>query len=128
MFYLHGAVQNITYLYNRGYLVVLWWNLCLTLEEGIILVINQLHKFLFYIKFIICFYMFRALLCSSSGGQNCIVQHLVSSHSAGGRPVHRLGEDSPRCQRTKMQPSDIESSLNLCTERSLTGAMIPDAV
>ena len=32
--------------------------------------------------------MFRALLCSSSGGQNCIIQHLVSSHSVGGRPVH----------------------------------------
>jgi len=31
--------------------------------------------------------MFRALLCSSSGGQNCIIQHLVSSRSVGGRPV-----------------------------------------
>jgi len=38
-----------------------------------------MHKILFYNKFIICLYMFRALLCSSSGGQNCIVQHLVSS-------------------------------------------------
>jgi len=37
--------------------------------------------------------MFRALLCSSSGGQICIIQHLVSSHSVGGRPVHRLKED-----------------------------------
>jgi len=33
--------------------------------------------------------MFRALLYSSSGGQNCIIQHLVSSHSVGDRPVHR---------------------------------------
>ena len=40
-----------------------------------------------------CLYMFRALLCSSSGGQNCIIQHLVSSHSVGGRPVRRLRED-----------------------------------
>jgi len=32
-------------------------------------------------------------LCPSSGGQNCITQHLASSHSAGGRPMHRLGED-----------------------------------
>jgi len=32
--------------------------------------------------------MFRAVLCSSSGGQNCIIQHLVTSHSVGGRPVH----------------------------------------
>jgi len=37
--------------------------------------------------------MFRALLCSSSGGQNCIIQHLVSSHSVGGRLMHRLRED-----------------------------------
>ena len=27
--------------------------------------------------------MFRALLCSTSGGQNCIIQHLLSSHSVG---------------------------------------------
>jgi len=31
-----------------------------------------MHKILFYNKFIIRLYMFRALLCSSSGGQNCI--------------------------------------------------------
>ena len=29
-------------------------------------------------------------LHGSSGGQNCIIQHLVSSHPVGGRPVHRL--------------------------------------
>jgi len=61
---------------------------------SIILVINRLDaQNLFYNKFIICLYMFRAQLCSSSGGQNCIIQPLVSSHSVGGRPVHRLGED-----------------------------------
>ena len=27
-------------------------------------------------------------MCSSSGGQNCIIQHLVSSHTVGDRPVH----------------------------------------
>jgi len=32
--------------------------------------------------------MFRPLMCSSSGGQICIIQHLVQSHSVGGRPVH----------------------------------------
>jgi len=41
-----------------------------------------MHKILFHNKFIIFLYMFRAL-CSSSGGQNCIIQHLVSSHSVG---------------------------------------------
>ena len=63
-----------------------------------------MHKILFYNKFIIFLYMFRALLCLSSGGQNCIVQHLVSSHCVGGRPVHRLREDC----------------LNLCTGRQPT--------
>jgi len=33
-------------------------------------------------------------MCSPSGGQNCITQHLVSSHSVGGRPVHILRESS----------------------------------
>ena len=36
---------------------------------------------------------------------NCIIRHQVSSHSVGGRPVHRLRDDSPP-----------------------TGAMIPHAV
>ena len=45
-----------------------------------ILVINQLNaQIIFNNKFIIFLYMLRALLCSSSGGQNCIIQHLVSS-------------------------------------------------
>jgi len=67
-----------------------------------------MHKFLLY-TFIICLYMFRALLCSSSGGQNCIIQHLVLSHCVGGRPVHRLREE-------------------LCTGRPPAGVTIPDAV
>jgi len=28
-------------------------------------------------------------MCSSTGGQNCIIQHLVSSQPVGGRSVHR---------------------------------------
>ena len=31
-------------------------------------------------------------MCSSLGGQNCIIEHLVSSQPVGGRPVHRLRE------------------------------------
>jgi len=34
--------------------------------------------------------MFRALLCSSSGGQNVLLQHLVSSLSLGDCSVRRL--------------------------------------
>jgi len=56
-----------------------------------------MHKFFFYNKFIICLYMFRALLCSSSGGQNFIIEHLVSSHTVGEHPVHSLREDWLEC-------------------------------
>jgi len=48
-------------------------------------------------------------MCSSSGGHNCIIQHLVSSHSVGGRPLQM-------------------SSFNLCTGRPPTGVMIPETV
>ena len=44
-------------------------------------------------------------MCSSPGGQNCIIQHLVSSDTLCSRPVRRLGG----------------SSLNLCTGRPPTG-------
>ena len=43
--------------------------------------------------------MFQALLCSSSGAQNCIIQHLLSSHSVGGRQARRPPTecDDTRC-------------------------------
>ena len=54
-------------------------------------------------------------MCSSSGDQNCIIQHLVSSHSVGGRPVHRLRED-------------WFSPLSTCApDGHLQSVMIPDA-
>ena len=34
--------------------------------------------------------MFRAVPCSSSGGQIVLLEHLVSSISVNGRTVHRL--------------------------------------
>jgi hypothetical protein len=58
-----------------------------------------MHKVLFYNKFIIFLYMFRALLCLSSGGQIVLIQHLVLSLSVSDRaqverflsqPVHRM--------------------------------------
>jgi len=36
---------------------------------------------------------------SSSGGQNCIIQNLVSSHSVGACPVH--GTATYRCDDTR---------------------------
>ena len=71
-----------------------------------------MHKFSFHNKFIIYLYMFRALLCSSSGGQNCVIQHLVSSHPVGGRTVHRCRPptecDDTRCCIIQFRPPDDE--------------------
>jgi len=55
---------------------------------------------------------------SSSGGQNCITQQLVSSHSVGGCPVHSLREDCA--------PDGHKGGL--CTGRPPTGVMITGAV
>ena len=65
--------------------------------RNILSVINQLNaQILFYNKFIVRLYMFRALLCSPWGGQNCITQYLVSSHSvnvySGPLVIGRRGE------------------------------------
>jgi hypothetical protein len=46
---------------------------------------------MYYIKYLD---MFLAILFSSLGGQNYILQHLVLSLSVSGRTVHRLRADS----------------------------------
>ena len=38
-------------------------------------------------------YMFRAISCSSSGGQIVLIQRLVSSLSVSDRPVHTCAPD-----------------------------------
>ena len=50
-------------------------------------------QILYFNTFIIFLYMFRALLCSSSGGQIVLIQHLVSSLSLGDCSVNRLREE-----------------------------------
>jgi hypothetical protein len=72
-----------------------------------------MHKLLFYNKFIIFLYMFRALLCSSSGGQIILIQHLVSSHSVGDRPDGRPpteSDDTRCCINTILPPDDEHNS------------------
>ena len=51
------------------------------------------HAQILYYTFIMFLYMFRALLCLSSGGQIVLTQHLVSSLSLGDCSVQRLRED-----------------------------------
>jgi len=60
-----------------------------------------MQKFLFYNKFIIFLYVFRALLCSSSGGQNCIIQHLIIT-PVGGRLARNL--------RTGLPPAEYDDT------------------
>ena len=55
-----------------------------------------MHKFIYSYNVTVV-YMFRAVLCSSSGGQIVCIQHMVSSLSmngGGGGKVHRLRENS----------------------------------
>jgi hypothetical protein len=47
-------------------------------------VTNLIHKILYSYN-VTVLYMFRAVLCSSSGGQIVRVRHMVSSHSMSGR-------------------------------------------
>jgi len=56
--------------------------------------------------------MFRAVLCSSSGGQIVLLQHLVPSLSVNGRTVRRLRADAVRSQPT------IPDAVIYCDARS----------
>jgi len=60
------------------------------LRNGITLANNQLDAQILntFITFLYM-YMFRAISCSSSGGQIVLRQHLVSSLSVSDRSVHR---------------------------------------
>jgi len=69
------------------------FDVLLTVHLSIILVINQImNKFLFYNKFIICLYMFRALCAHHQEVKLYFTASCIIS-SVGGHPVHRLRED-----------------------------------
>jgi hypothetical protein len=62
----------------------------LTVHISITLANDQLDAQIMNTFIIILYmYIFRAILCSSSGGQNVLIQHLVSSLSVSDRPVHQ---------------------------------------
>ena len=48
-------------------------------------------------------------MCSSSGGQNCIIQHSGIITPVSGRPVHRLREDSLNL-RTGQPPTECDDT------------------
>ena len=62
--------------------------------------------------------MFRAVSCSSSGGQMVLIQHLVSSLSVSDRPVHNLctgqsltDSDDTRCCINTIWPPEDEQDI-----------------
>ena len=56
--------------------------------------------------------LFRAVLCSSSGGQIVLLQHLVSSLSVNGRTLRRLRADSVRTVRPFTESDDTRCCNN----------------
>ena len=75
-------------------------------------------QILYFNTFIIPLYMFRALLCSSSGGQTVLGQHLVPSLSLCDRSVHRLRESS-RILCTERSPKESDGT-RCCTNAVCT--------
>ena len=68
------------------------FDVSLTVHLSITLANDQLDAQIFNIFITILYmYMFRAISCSSSGGQIVLIQHLVSSLSVSDRPEHNTG-------------------------------------
>ena len=78
----------------RVKVTVYFYFVSLTVQLSITLANDQLDAQIFntFITFLYM-YMFRAISCSSSGGQIVLIQHLVSSLSVSDRPVHRCAPD-----------------------------------
>ena len=94
----------------------------LTVHLSITLANDQLDAQIFN-TFITILYMFRAISCSSSGGQIVLIQHLVLSLSLSDSPVHRLRKN---CKEILSLPVEKgwertgkQLFLNLRTGRSL---------
>jgi len=75
-----------------------FWYFADRASQYIYLNINQLDALNFIMSLFHASTCFEHL-CSSSGGQNCTIQSLVSSHSVGDSPVHRTA--TYRCDDTR---------------------------
>ena len=65
---------------------IFFWYFADRASQYIYLNINQLDALNFIMSLFHASTSFEHM-CSSSGGQNCVIQHLVSTH-IGGRPMH----------------------------------------
>ena len=86
MLQVQSFIQSISRLKS-----VFCFDVSLTVHLSITLANDQLDSQIFNTFITVLYmYMFRAISCSSSGGQIVLIQHLVSSLSVSDRPVHRL--------------------------------------
>jgi len=87
-------IQSNYHLHKKVNILRSYWSKFLTLLTTLNLANDQLNAQIFNTFITILYmYMFRAISCSSSGGQMLLIQHLVSSLSVSDRPVHRLREN-----------------------------------
>jgi hypothetical protein len=79
--------------------------------------LNAQFLYSIIIYYIIILDMFRAILCSSSGGQIVLLQHLISSLSVSGRTVHRCSPLSTgalySCLQRVTIPDAVTTQFNL---------------
>jgi hypothetical protein len=94
-----------------------------------------MHKLLFYNKFIIFLYMFRALFFSSSGGQ-IVLYSIWYRHTVGGCPV-RTERPPTECDDTSsckiqfgllMMSTTVLETCRGIADGHLQSVTIPDAV
>jgi len=92
---------------------------------------NDQIKAQIFNTFITIFYMyvFRAISCSSRGGQIVLIQHLVSSLSVSDRLVHRLRKNLwDQTTSTNLYQYKRSSLSNCAPDRHLPRMTIPDAI
>jgi hypothetical protein len=75
---------------------------------------------------ILYMYMFRAISCSSSGGQIVLMQHLVSSLSVSDSPVHRLREKERKKKERKEERKKERKKKETKKERFFFSTCAPD--
>jgi hypothetical protein len=87
------------------------FDVSLTVHLSITLDNYQLHAQIFNTFITLLYmYMFRAISCSSSGGQIVLTQHLVSSRSVSDRPVHRSRKKKLQVVQAIMMATLIEGN------------------
>jgi len=105
----HSFIRDVTF--TDGYVKLnVSWNVHRDINFEAIT--NLRHKYLYSYNITIL-YMFRTILCSSSGGSIVYVQHLVPSLSVSGRTLHWLTSVTYRRSLRVTVPGAVHIQLNL---------------